>query len=125
MGLTNFKGKKPTKQEAGIAKNYLNEEEIGILNRLVSAYLDIAEINAMRRKSMSMNDWIDVLDGFIKMSRQDILTNAGTVSAKLAKQKVQLEFDDYRKKAANDLSAVELQFLKSLEQVERKLKSKK
>lgn len=74
MGLTSFKGKKPTKQEIAIAKNYLNEEELAVLNRLVSAYLDIAEINAIQRKPMYMKDWIEILDGFIKMSRQDVLT---------------------------------------------------
>lgn len=87
MGLTAFKGKKPTKQEITVAKNYLNEEELAVLNRLVSAYLDIAEINAMQRKPMYMNDWIEVLDGFIKMSRQDVLTNAGKISAELAQKK--------------------------------------
>ena len=67
MGLTAFKGSKPTKQEIGVAKNYLSEEELAVLNRLVSAYLDIAEINAMQRSSMYMKEWIEVLDGFIKM----------------------------------------------------------
>lgn len=83
MGLTAFKGRKPTKQEIGVAKNYLSEEELAVLNRLVSAYLDIAEINAMQRKPMYMKDWIEVLDGFIKMSRQDVLTHAGKISAEM------------------------------------------
>ncbi|MBE7413038.1 MAG: virulence RhuM family protein [Leptospiraceae bacterium] len=67
MGLTDFKGKKPTKQEIAVAKNYLSEEELAVLNRLVSAYLDIAEINAMQHKPMYMIDWIEVLDGIINV----------------------------------------------------------
>src|SRR5690606_32384716 len=70
MGLTTFKGKKPSKQDITVAKNYLTEEELAVLNRLVSAYLDIAEVNALQRKPMYMKDWMEVLDGFIKMSRQ-------------------------------------------------------
>ena len=99
MGLTSFKGKQPTKQEISIAKNYLNEEELKILNRLVSAYLDIAEINALQQKPMYMNDWIEVLDGFIKMSRQEVLTHAGKISAELAKKKALMEYEFYRKKS--------------------------
>lgn len=87
MGLTTFKGSKPSRQEISIAKNYLSEQELQVLNRLVSAYLDIAEVNALQRKTMSMKDWIEVLDGFIRMSRQDILTDAGKISAELAQQK--------------------------------------
>jgi hypothetical protein len=62
MGLTTFKGKKPTQNESIIAKNYLSEEELAILNRLVSAYLDIAEVNAIQKKAMTMKDWIEVFD---------------------------------------------------------------
>jgi hypothetical protein len=87
MGLTAFKGKKPTKQEISVAKNYLAEEELAVLNRLVSAYLDIAEINAMQQRPMYMKDWIEVLDGFIKMSRQDVLTHAGKITAEIAQRK--------------------------------------
>lgn len=125
MGLTTFKGKKPTKQEIIIAKNYLNEEELAILNRLVSAYLDIAEINAMQRKPMNMKDWIEILDGFITMSRQELLTHAGKISAKLAEQKANIEFDLYKNKSINELSKVEKQFLESIELVNKKLNRNK
>jgi hypothetical protein len=127
MGLQAFKGKKPTRQEIGVAKNYLTEDELAVLNRLVSAYLDIAEINAMQRKPMRMADWIDVLDGFIKMSRQDVLTHAGKISAELAHQKALSEYEAYRGKSPDELSAVEKQFIASIEQAEnqiRKLKKK-
>lgn len=121
MGLTAFKGKKPTKQEIGIAKNYLSEEELAVLNRLVSAYLDIAEINAMQRKPMQMKDWIEVLDGFIKMSRQDVLTHAGTISAEIAQRKAHSEYEAYKLRTDDELSEVEKQFIASIEQAERKL----
>lgn len=125
MGLTAFKGKKPTKQEIGVANNYLSEEELAILNRLVSAYLDIAEINAMQRKPMYMKDWIEVLDGFTKMSRQDVLTHAGKISAELAQQKAMTEYNAYKNKSADELSEVEKQFITSIEQAEKRLKKLK
>ncbi len=125
MGLTTFKGKKPTKQEIGVAKNYLSEEELAVLNRLVSAYLDIAEINAMQRKPMYMKDWIEVLDGFIKMSRQDVLTHAGKISAEIAQRKALAEYETYKSKSDNELSEVEKQFIASIEQADKKLKALK
>ncbi|MCZ2085313.1 MAG: virulence RhuM family protein [Flavobacteriales bacterium] len=125
MGLTAFKGKKPTKQEIGVAKNYLSEEELAVLNRLVSAYLDIAEINAMQRKPMYMKDWIEVLDGFIKMSRQDVLTHAGKISAEIAQRKALAEYEAYKSKSENELSEVEKQFIASIEQADKKLKALK
>ena len=122
MGLTAFKGKKPTKQEIIVAKNYLTEEELALLNRLVSAYLDIAEINAIQQKPMYMKEWIEVLDGFISMSRQDVLTHAGKISAELAQRKALAEYDAYKQKNNAELSEVEKQFIASIEQVEEKLK---
>jgi hypothetical protein len=125
MGLTAFKGKMPTKQEIGVAKNYLSEEELAVLNRLVSAYLDIAEINAMQRKPMHMKDWIAMLDGFIKMSMQEVLTHAGTISAEIAQQKALAEYENYQSKSANELSEVEKQFITSIEQAEKQVKKLK
>lgn len=122
MGLKAFKGRKPTKQEISIAKNYLSEEELGILNRLVSAYLDIAEINAMQQKPMYMKDWIEVLDGFIRMSRQDVLTNAGKISSEIAKKKALQEYDSYKLKSDGELSEVEKQFIQSIEEAGKRLK---
>ena len=125
MGLTSFKGSKPSKQEISVAKNYLSEKELQVLNRLVSAYLDIAEVNAMQQKAMTMKDWIEVLDGFIRMSRQDILTDAGKISAELARQKALSEYDSYRGKSNLELSEVEKQFLTSLEKTLKQLEKKK
>ncbi len=125
MGLTSFKGLKPSKQEISVAKNYLSEHELQVLNRLVSAYLDIAEVNAMQRKAMAMKDWMEVLDGFIKMSRQNVLTDAGKISSELARQKALTEYDNYQKISESELSEVEKQFLDSLEKTRKQLEEKK
>jgi len=95
LGLTNFKGNYPTKSETEIAKNYLTEEELNILNRMVSAYLDIAEINALDRHPMTMKDWIDELDSFLKMTRKDILKGSGKISHEQALKKAHEEYDKY------------------------------
>ena len=95
LGLTNFKGDYPTKSETEIAKNYLTEEELNVLNRMVSAYLDIAEINALDRHPMTMQDWIDELDSFLKMTRKDILKDSGKISHEQALKKAHEEYDKY------------------------------
>ena len=94
IGLTNFKGKYPMKNETEIAKNYLTEE-LNILNRMVSAYLDVAEINALDRHPMTMQDWIDELDFFLKMTRKDILKDSGKISHEQALKKAHEEYDKY------------------------------
>ena len=98
LGLTYFKGDYPTKSETEIAKNYLTEEELNILNRMVSAYLDIAEINALDRHPMTMQDWINELDSFLKMTRKDILKGSGKISHEQALKKAHEEYDKYMKK---------------------------
>lgn len=95
IGLTNFKGNMPTREETEIAKNYLTEEELNILNRMVSAYLDIAEINALDHHPMTMQDWISELDSFLKMTRKNILMNAGSISHEDALKKAHEEYDKY------------------------------
>jgi len=80
LGLSSFKGKKPTKQETEVAKNYLAEDELNILNRIVTAYLELAEIQALNQEPMYMKDWIEQLDTFLKMTRKDILNHGGTIS---------------------------------------------
>ena len=98
IGLTNFKGDTPTRKETEIAKNYLSMEELQILNRLVSAYLDVAEINALKRKTMTMKDWIGELDSFLTMTHNDILHTKGTISHEDALKKAHEEYDKYMKK---------------------------
>lgn len=124
MGLTAFKGKKPVKNEVAIAKNYLSEQELSVLNRLVSAYLDIAEVNAMQGKTMYMKDWIEVLDGFMKMSRQNILADAGKISAELGEKKALTEYEAYKRKSIDELSEVEKQFIESIENTHKLLTKK-
>jgi hypothetical protein len=87
LGLSNFKGKKPTKQETAIAKNYLTEKELDILNRIVTAYLELAEIQALNQEPMYMKDWIEQLDSFLKMTRKEILNHSGKISHEQALQK--------------------------------------
>ena len=108
VGLTNFKGDMPTKEETEIAKNYLTEEELNILNRMVSAYLDVAEINALDHHVMTMKDWALELDSFLKMTRKNILTNAGSVSHEEALKKAHAEYDKYMQ---NHLTRAEKDYL--------------
>ena len=111
IGLTNFKGDIPTRAETEIAKNYLTKEELEILNRMVSAYLDIAEINALSMHAMTMEDWTNELDSFLKMTRKDILNHKGKVSHKQALEKAHKEYDKYMK---NHLTTAEKDYLRIL-----------
>jgi len=124
MGMTAFKGINPRKNEISVAKNYLSEAELKILNRLVSAYLDIAEVNALQRKTLTMKEWIEVLDGFIKMSRQNILRDAGKISAELARTKAEKEYEIYKEKSYLELSDVERHFIDSIQKAEKKILKK-
>ena len=113
LGLTNFKGTIPTKKETEIAKNYLTEEELNILNRMVSAYLDIAEINALDRHPMTMKDWTEELDMFLKMTKKDILKNSGTISHEAALKKAHEEYEKYMK---THLTTAEKDYLEMLKE---------
>ena len=97
IGLTSFKGNMPTKSETEIAKNYLSKEELDMLNRMVSAYLDVAEINALNMHPMTMRDWIGELDGFLTMTHKEILEGAGKISHEKALKKAHEEYDEYMK----------------------------
>lgn len=124
MGMTTFEGKKPKKSDVTVAKNYLREDEISILNRLVSAYLEFAELQAIRQKPMYMKDWIEKLDGFIKMSGSELLQHAGKISHEQAKIKAELEYEKYRQKQKDELSKVELDFLESIKETQKLLEGK-
>ena len=110
MGLTNWQGAQPTKGEAAIAKNYLAAEELQVLNRIVTAYLEFAELQALNRKPMYMRDWIVKLDDFLRMGERDILTHAGTVSHEQALRKAELEFEKFRALQLIQPSPVEADF---------------
>ena len=121
MGLTTWSGAMPTKPEAEIAKNYLTQDEIKSLNRIVSLYLDFAEMQAEEHRPMYMKDWINILDDFLRISRKDILTHAGKISAKLAKEKADTEYDKFKERTKNDLSPVEIHFLENFERERKRL----
>lgn len=93
MGLTNFKGAKVRKQDVTISKNYLNEKELDTLNRIVSMYLDFAELQAQNKKQMFMKDWREKLDAFLQFNEQDILQNAGNITKKVADKLAEDTYD--------------------------------
>jgi hypothetical protein len=121
MGLTTWTGAMPQKTDAEIAKNYLSQEEITTLNRIVSLYLDFAELQAEEHRPMYMKDWIAILDDFLRISRKDILTHAGSISAKLAKAKADAEYDKFKERTKNELTPVEIHFLEQFEREQKKL----
>lgn len=123
LGLTNFRGKKPTKQETEIAKNYLNEDELNILNRIVTAYLEFAELQALNRKPMYMKDWSTRLDEFLRMAGNEVLDHAGTVSHEAMLKRAAAEYGKFRDARKNDLSEGEKDFISHLEKAEKTLKS--
>ena len=125
MGLTSWTGAMPKRTDAEIAKNYLSQEEVTTLNRIVSLYLDFAELQAEEHRPMYMKDWIAILDDFLRISRKDILTHAGRVSAQLAKAKADAEYDKFKERTKNELSAVEIHFLDQFEREQKKLTEKK
>ena len=118
MGLTVFAGDHPSLKEVVIAKNYLTEEELKVLNNLVSGYFDFAEIQAMKRKPMYMADYIKQLDNILSATGEKVLQNAGRVSHQEAIEKATTEFKKYQVKT---LSAVEQDYLKTLKSLEKKL----
>lgn len=121
MGLTTWTGAMPKKTDAEIAKNYLSKEEITTLNRIVSLYLDFAELQAEEHRPMYMKDWIKILDDFLRISRKDILTHAGRISAQLAKAKADNEYDKFKERTKNELTPVEIHFLEQFEREQKKL----
>ncbi len=125
MGLNHFKGGKPTKSEAQIAKNYLNEEELEMLGRIVTAYIEVAEIQAMNKTPMYMSDWIIRLDDFLKMTGKDILEHAGRISHKAAMQKAHSEYEKYHELTKNELSRVEQDFIAYIDTTAKMLKKGK
>ena len=118
MGLTSFKGTKVRKQDVTIFKNYLNKTELDTLNRVVTMYLDFAELQAKNRKQMFMKDWRQKLDAFLEFNEQEILTNAGSVSKKVADALAEKTYDKFHQ---NRLKA-ESQQLGDIDEAIKKLK---
>ncbi len=117
MGLTSWTGKEIRRSDVEVAKNYLNETEIDALNKIVTAYLDIAEVHALNQEPMYMKDWLETIDDYLKMTRRDILTTKGRITRKQAIEKAHEEYEKYRKKQDEFLSPVESHFLKSIERL--------
>ena len=122
MGLTSWTGCLPHKSDTDIAKNYLSKEEIDTLNRIVSLYLDFAELQALDKRPMYMKDWLSKLDDFLKLSGKELLHHEGIVSAEMAKLKAYNEYDQFKERIQYELSPVEIHFLESFEETQKKLK---
>ena len=125
MGLTVFSSEQPTKSEVGIAKNYLTKEELATLNRMVSAFFDLAELRAMQHQPMYMRDWIVELDDFSKRYGKGMLSGAGTVSHQEALAKAEAEYTKYRQKTLGDLSPAERDFFASIKETQKRLEGGK
>ncbi|WP_334084690.1 virulence RhuM family protein [Helicobacter typhlonius] len=103
MGLTNFKGKMPTKKESEIAKNYLNQEELETLNRIVTAYFEFAELSALNREKRNMQEHLEKLNEFLKLSGREVLQNAGKISHQKALEKAHKEYNLYKQKTKEEI----------------------
>lgn len=124
LGMTSYNGEKPTKKEASIAKNYLTKNELDTLNRIVSMYLEFAELQAKMKKQMYMKDWIKKLDDFLNISDFEILENKGVISHQKALEKVNAEYEVYKQKTKNELSKVEKDFIEYIEKDVKALQGK-
>ena len=125
MGMTTWRGAMPTRHEAEIAKNYLSEDEVDMLNRIVNLYLDFAELQAKSHVPMYMKDWIQKLDDFLKLSGKELLNHAGCISAEVAKLKANEEYDKFRERIQYQLSPVEIHFIEAFEAEQKRLRAKK
>lgn len=121
MGLTTFSGDFPTAKDIGVAKNYLTEDELKVLNNIVSGYFDFAEIQAMRHNPMYMSDYVDHLDNLLKATGENLLTDAGKISHAQALEKAKNEYQKYQ---VQNLSPVEESYLQNIKQIEKEVKRK-
>ena len=122
-GLKYFDGVKPRASDMTVAKNYLDEEELNVLNRITTAYLEFAELQATLHNPMYMKDWIAKLDDFIKMSGREILQNAGTISKLEADNKALAEYAVYKERTKDELSQVEQDFIENLKSTQKQIES--
>ena len=124
MGLTVFSGGQPVKAEVGIAKNYLTAEELATLNRMVSAFFDLAELRAMHHQPMYMKDWLTEVDDFAKRYGKGVLPGAGTVSHQSALAKAEAEYAKFRWKMIDEPSSAERDFWTNLKDTQKRLERK-
>lgn len=119
MGLTSWSGKEIKKTDVEVAKNYLSESELDALNKIVTAYLDIAEVRALDHEPMYMKDWLETIDDYLKMTRHEILSTAGRISHSQALDKAHDEYKKYKQKEKDRLSLVEKHFLESIGELDK------
>jgi hypothetical protein len=117
--MTNWTGSRIRRSEIEVAKNYLTTEELDILNRIVTLYLDFAELQAVQRKTMKMRGWIEKLDDFLKLSGRDILTHAGEISHDAAMLKAREEYEQFHKVQLDQPTEVEEHFIEAEKEVRR------
>lgn len=122
MGLTSWTGPMPRRTDAEIAKNYLSADEVDTLNRIVNLYLEFAELQAKAHIPMYMKDWVQKLDDFLRLSNRELLTHAGKISAEIAKQKADAEYDKFRERTKYELSPVEIHFIDQFEAEQKRIK---
>lgn len=125
MGVTNYPGSKLLKRDVEVAKNYLNEEELNLLNRMVTAYLEVAEIQAMNRNPMTMKDWIERLHQFLTITGRELLTHAGKISHAAALNKAHDEYEKFRLKQLEEPTKVERHFIEAEQELKQIEASKK
>ena len=118
MGLTSWQGKSIKRTDVEVAKNYLDKDELDALNKIVTAYLDIAEVHALNHEPMYMKDWLETIDDYLKMTRRDILKTKGSVTHKQALEKAHEEYEKYKKSEESRLSSVEQYFFDSIDELE-------
>lgn len=121
MGLTSWIGDNPRREDVTIAKNYLNTEELEVLNRIVTGYLEFAELQALNRNPMTMQNWIAKLDDFLRLGEREILTHAGSVSRQEALTKAEQQYEKFRKQQLLNPSRVEKDFEIAIERLPRKI----
>lgn len=119
MGLTTWSGKRIKLSDVEVAKNYLDEKELDALNKIVAAYLDIAEVHALNQEPMYMKDWLETIDDYLRMTRRDILTTKGKVTHQQALEKAHLEYEKYKRNQEYILSPVECHFLESIGELDK------
>lgn len=125
LGLTTFKGKYPTKDEAKTAKNYLTSDELAVLNRLVSAFFDLAELKAINHEPMTMQDWVQEVDKFAATYGKGVLDNPGKISHKAMIEKVAKEYETYKARVRqHQLSDIEQDYLDDLKKAQKKIQAK-
>ncbi len=119
MGLTTWSGNHIKRSDVEVAKNYLDEKELDALNKIVMAYLDIAEVHALNQEPMYMKDWLETIDDYLRMTRRDILTTKGKVTHQQALEKAHLEYEKYKRNQEYILSPVECHFLESIGELDK------